>query len=119
MIGMVTRLVDQKGLDLVAHVMEEILQMELQFVVLGTGDARYENMLKHFRWKYPHKLSGNIYFDNNLAKGYMLPRYVLDASQSLSLGIGQLLALRYGSLPIRELVVLKTPFKLTMNILRR
>lgn len=101
MVGMVTRLVDQKGLDLVAHVMEEMLQMELQFVVLGTGDAKYENMLKHFRWKYPHKLSANLYFDNGLAKRiYAASDMFLMPSKFEPCGIGQLLALRYGSLPI-------------------
>ncbi|NLZ47842.1 MAG: glycogen synthase GlgA [Clostridiales bacterium] len=101
MVAMVSRLDDQKGLDLVAYVMEEILQMELQFVVLGTGNSKYENMFRHFAWKYPHKVSANIYFDNNLAKRiYAASDMFLMPSKFEPCGIGQLLALRYGSLPI-------------------
>lgn len=101
MIGMVTRLVDQKGLDLVACVLEEILQMEIQLVVLGTGDSKYEDMFKHFAWKYPNKVSAHIYFNNTLAKRiYASSDMFLMPSKFEPCGIGQLLALRYGTLPI-------------------
>lgn len=52
MLGIVSRLTDQKGLDLVECVMEEICQDGLQFVILGTGEAKYENMFRHYAWKY-------------------------------------------------------------------
>jgi starch synthase len=101
MIGMVTRLVDQKGLDLLEHVIEDLLQMEIQLVVLGTGDSKYENMMKHFAWKYPNKVSANIYFNNTLAKRiYASSDMFLMPSKFEPCGIGQLLALRYGTLPI-------------------
>ena len=100
-IGMVTRLVDQKGLDLIEFVIEEMLQMDIQLVVLGTGDQKYENMLKHFTWKYPNKVSAHIYFNNTLAKRiYASSDMFLMPSKFEPCGIGQLLALRYGTLPI-------------------
>lgn len=68
MIGIISRLVKQKGLDLIAHVFEELLQQKVQIVVIGTGDQDYENMFKHFAWKYPEKVSANILFDSGLAK---------------------------------------------------
>ena len=51
MIGIVSRLTDQKGLDLVQCVMDEICTEDVQLVVLGTGDERYENMFGHYDWK--------------------------------------------------------------------
>jgi starch synthase len=51
MIGIVSRLTDQKGFDLIAYVMDELCQDAVQFVILGTGEERYENMFRHFEWK--------------------------------------------------------------------
>ena len=112
-IGMVSRLVDQKGLDLVAHVIEEILGMELQIVVLGTGDKKYEDMFNHFAWKYPQKVSANICFNNALSKQiYAGADMFLMPSKFEPCGIGQLLALRYGTIPIvRETGGLKDTVK--------
>jgi starch synthase len=101
MIGIVSRLVSQKGLDLIACLLEEILEMDIQLVVLGTGDADYENMFKYYAQRYPEKLSANIFFDNTLAKKiYASTDMFLMPSKFEPCGIGQLLALRYGSLPI-------------------
>ncbi|MDE6814927.1 MAG: glycogen synthase, partial [Lachnospiraceae bacterium] len=55
MIGIVSRLTDQKGFDLIAYVMDELCQSNVQIVVLGTGEERYENMFRHFDWKYNNK----------------------------------------------------------------
>ena len=55
MIGIVSRLTDQKGFDLIAYVMDELCQDAIQLVILGTGDERYENMFRHFDWKYHGK----------------------------------------------------------------
>ncbi len=55
MIGIVSRLTDQKGFDLIAYVMDELCQDAVQIVALGTGDEQYENMFRHFAWKYPEK----------------------------------------------------------------
>lgn len=101
MIGLVTRLVKQKGLDLVAYVLEQLLQQEIQIVVLGTGDIEYENMFRYFAGKYPEKVSANILFDNNLAKKvYASCDMFLMPSIFEPCGIGQLIALRYGTIPI-------------------
>ncbi|NYC93824.1 ADP-glucose type glycogen/starch synthase [Clostridium acetobutylicum] len=101
MIGIVSRLVSQKGLDLISCVLEDLLQDGIQLVVLGTGDAKYENMFKYFAWKYPNKLSANIQFNNSLAqKIYGASDMFLMPSKFEPCGIGQLIALRYGSLPI-------------------
>ena len=59
-IGIVSRLTDQKGLDLVQCVMDEICTEDVQLVVLGTGDERYENMFRHYDWKYNDRVSANI-----------------------------------------------------------
>ena len=67
LIGIVSRLTDQKGFDLVAYVMDELCQDNVQIVVLGTGEERYENMFRHFAWKYQGKVSANIFYDNALS----------------------------------------------------
>ena len=67
MIGIISRLVDQKGFDLVAHVMDELCQDDIQLVVLGTGEEQYENMFRHFDWKYSDKVSANIYYSEELS----------------------------------------------------
>lgn len=61
-IGVVSRLTDQKGFDLVAYVMDELCQDNIQLMVLGTGEEQYENMFRHFAWKYPGKVSAQIYY---------------------------------------------------------
>ena len=67
MIGLISRLTDQKGLDLIAEVMEQIVDDNTQFVVIGTGDERYENMFRHYAWKYPNKVSANIYYADEMS----------------------------------------------------
>lgn len=52
MIGLISRLTDQKGLDLINYVIERIVDDYTQLVVIGTGDSQYENMFRHFAWKY-------------------------------------------------------------------
>lgn len=100
-IGIVSRLVDQKGFDLISHILEDLLQDGVQIVVLGTGDLQYENMFKYFAYKYPNKLSANIQFDNSLAqKIYAGSDMFLMPSLFEPCGIGQLIALRYGTIPI-------------------
>lgn len=113
MIGMVTRLAGQKGIDLVAHIIEELLQLDLQFVVLGNGEQKYEEMFKYYADVYPNKLSANITFNNTLAKRiYAASDMFLMPSLFEPCGIGQLIALKYGSLPIvRETGGLKDTVK--------
>ena len=66
-IGVVSRLTDQKGFDLVAYVMDELCQDNIQLIVLGTGEERYENMFRHFAWKYQGKVSAQIYYSEAVA----------------------------------------------------
>ncbi len=115
LIGIVSRLVSSKGLDLIAHVMEELLAQNVQLVVLGTGEARFEHMFREAAWRYPHKVSANIAFSDTLAhKIYAGSDMFLMPSRFEPCGIGQLIALRYGSIPIvREVGGLKdtvTPY---------
>ncbi|MCM1045600.1 MAG: glycogen synthase GlgA [Candidatus Gastranaerophilales bacterium] len=101
MIGIVSRLTDQKGLDLIAYVMDELCQDDIQLVVLGTGDERYENMFRHFDWKYSEKVSANIYYSDPLShKIYASCDAFLMPSLFEPCGLSQLMALRYGTVPI-------------------
>ena len=101
MIGMVTRLVSQKGLDLVAHVMKEILDLNVQFVLLGTGDEKYHNTFNYYSITYPQRCSVKLVFDNTLAQRiYAASDLFLMPSEFEPCGIGQLISLRYGTLPL-------------------
>ena len=101
MIGLVSRLTDQKGLDLIAYVMDELCQDDIQFVVLGTGEERYENMFRHFDWKYGDKVAANIYYSDALShKIYAACDAYLMPSLFEPCGLSQLIALRYGTVPI-------------------
>lgn len=101
MIGIVSRLTDQKGFDLIAYVMDELCQDDVQIVVLGTGEERYENMFRHFDWKYGDKVSANIFYSDNLShKIYAACDAFLMPSLFEPCGLSQLMALRYGTVPI-------------------
>ena len=102
MVAMVTRLVQPKGMDLIVRMMDEILQHEdIQFVVLGTGDKEYEDWLKGLAWRFPNKVSVNIYFSNELAmRIYASANIFLMPSDYEPCGIGQLIAMRYGAIPV-------------------
>ncbi|MBR5248029.1 MAG: glycogen synthase GlgA [Lachnospiraceae bacterium] len=101
MIGLVSRLTDQKGLDLIAHVMDELCQDDIQLVVLGTGEERYENCFRHYDWKYADKVSANIYYSDALShKVYAACDAFLMPSLFEPCGLSQLMSLRYGTLPI-------------------
>ena len=101
LIGIVSRLTDQKGFDLIAYVMDEMCQDAVQFAVLGTGNEQYENMFRHFAWKYSGKVSAQIYYSDALSrKIYAGSDAFLMPSQFEPCGLSQLMALRYGTLPI-------------------
>ena len=101
MIGLVSRLTDQKGLDLIACVMDELCQDAVQFVILGTGEERYENMFRHFDWKYGKDVSANIFYSEELShKIYASCDAFLMPSLFEPCGLSQLMSLRYGTLPI-------------------
>ncbi|MCY6483869.1 glycogen synthase GlgA [Clostridium aestuarii] len=100
-IGIVSRLVKQKGLELIAFIIEELLSMDVQLVLLGTGEEDYEDLFKYYSTIYPSKLSSNIFFDNVLAeKIYAGADMFLMPSLFEPCGISQLISLRYGTVPI-------------------
>ena len=101
MIGLVSRLTDQKGLDLVDRAMNDIMTDGTQFVILGTGDRRYEDMFRYYQGIHPAKLSANIYFSDELSHQiYAASDAILVPSRFEPCGLTQLMALRYGALPI-------------------
>lgn len=108
-IAVISRLVNQKGFDLVEHVLDEILALDLQLIVLGTGEQKYENLFRDAAQYYPQKVSANITFDETLAhKIYAGADMFLMPSLFEPCGLSQMIALRYGTIPIvREIGGLK------------
>ena len=100
-ISMVSRLVSHKGLDLVTAVLEEFLQDDVQVVILGTGEAYFEDYFRYLARKYPDKLSANIVFNGDLSrKIYSGSDVFLMPSKSEPCGLSQMIACRYGTVPI-------------------
>ena len=101
MIGIVSRMTDQKGFDLIQRVLEELLGDEIQIVLLGTGDWAYEESFRYFAGKYPDKVSANFYYSEPLSRRiYAASDAFLMPSLFEPCGLSQLIALRYGSVPI-------------------
>lgn len=101
MLGIVSRLTDQKGLDLVDYVIEEICSEDTQFVILGTGDPKYENLFRHYEWKYHGRVSASIYYNNERShRIYAACDAFLMPSLFEPCGLSQLMSLRYGTVPI-------------------
>ncbi len=101
MIGVVSRLTDQKGFDLIAYMMDEMCQDAIQLVVLGTGEEQYENMFRHFAWKYDKKVAACIYYSEEMShKIYASSDVFLMPSLFEPCGLSQLMSLRYGTVPI-------------------
>ncbi len=101
MIGVVSRLTDQKGFDLVECVIEELCDTDVQLVILGTGDPKYENLFRYYEWKYHGRVSSNIYYNNERAhKIYAACDAFLMPSLFEPCGLSQLISLRYGTVPI-------------------
>lgn len=101
MISIISRLVDQKGIELVGQAMDELMKKDIQLVVLGTGDGRYEHLFKYYAYKHPDKVSANILFDDTLAqKIYASSDMFLMPSLFEPCGLGQLFAMAYGTVPI-------------------
>lgn len=102
LIGIVSRLTDQKGFDLVAYMMDEMLStMDVQFVVLGTGENQYEGMFHYFQSKYPDKISAYIgYSEEKAHEIYASCDAFLMPSLFEPCGLSQMMAMRYGTLPI-------------------
>jgi starch synthase len=102
LIGLISRLDPQKGLDLIERVLEEILVTEdVQFVILGSGFEKYENFFKYLANKYPDKISTTIGYNAELAqKIYAGSDMFLMPSLFEPCGLSQLISLRYGTIPI-------------------
>ena len=101
MIGIVSRLTDQKGFDLIDYVIEEICAEDTQLVVLGTGEEKYEHLFRHFAWKYSNRVSANIFYSNERShRIYAACDAFLMPSLFEPCGLSQLMSLRYGTVPI-------------------
>ena len=101
LIAMVSRLTKQKGLDLVQHVIEQMMREDVGFVLLGTGDAEYENYFRDAWHKWGGRANGIIKFDESLAhKIYAGCDLFLMPSRFEPCGLSQMISLRYGTLPI-------------------
>ncbi|MBI4655041.1 MAG: glycogen synthase GlgA [Nitrospirae bacterium] len=101
LIGMVSRLSAQKGLDITAQAMDGIIKLGAQVVILGKGDEPFHRILLDLQKKYSGQLSVTIGFDNALAhKIYAGSDVFLMPSKYEPCGLGQLIALRYGTIPI-------------------
>ena len=101
-VGMVTRIVEQKGFDLILQVFDDIISSNnIQFILLGSGDKTYIEGLQLLEKKYPHKIKLNIGYDSTV------PNYIYAGSDVFLMpsryepcGLGQMIALKYGTLPI-------------------
>ena len=101
MIGLISRLTDQKGLDLINAVMDGLVDEFTQLVVIGTGEPQYENMFRHYAWKYPNRVSANICYSDDLAhKLYAAADAFLMPSRFEPCGLTQMISFRYGTVPI-------------------
>jgi starch synthase len=101
LIGVISRLADQKGFDLIAEAIEEITALDLQMVVLGTGQKKYHDLLQSIAAGYPEKIGVQLSFDNDLAHKieagcdmFLMP------SKYEPCGLNQLYSFRYGTIPI-------------------
>lgn len=100
-IGIISRLADQKGFDLIAEMADEIMRLELQIVLLGTGDRKYHDMFGELQRKYPKKIAVFLEFNNQLA-------HLIEAGSDMFLmpsryepcGLNQMYSLKYGTIPI-------------------
>ena len=114
MIAIVSRLVSHKGLDLVSKIIEQVLQEDVQLVVVGTGDQRYIDYYKYLENKYPTKVRAFVdkYSIELARKAYGASDIFLMPSKIEPCGISQMIASRYGSVPIvREVGGLKDTIK--------
>jgi starch synthase len=99
--GFIGRLVDQKGLDLLSEIIDYLIMYDTQFVLLGTGDPKYEKIFEDLNNKYPSRMAVKITFDIELAQRiYAGCDMFLMPSRYEPCGLGQMYSLRYGTIPI-------------------
>ncbi|MFA6688474.1 MAG: glycogen synthase [Sphaerochaetaceae bacterium] len=100
-LGIVSRLTDQKGLDLVDRIMDKLCFRGIGLIVLGTGDRHFENMFRYYQDKFPCQVSARIMYSDDLAhRIYAGVDALLVPSAFEPCGLTQLIALRYGTVPI-------------------
>ena len=100
-LSMVTRLAGHKGIDILCYVLRRLLEREVQLVIVGTGEAKYEHALLSVANEYPGKFSMNLRFDPALAsRVYAGSDIYLMPSKSEPCGLSQLIAMHYGTIPI-------------------
>ncbi|HEV3141236.1 MAG TPA: glycogen synthase GlgA [Vicinamibacterales bacterium] len=101
LIGMVSRMVDQKGFDLLAEVADELPQLDASFVILGTGEARYQTMWTTLAAEHPDRIGARIGFDEELAHLIEAGADIfLMPSQFEPCGLNQMYSMRYGTVPV-------------------
>lgn len=101
LIGMVTRLAAHKGIDLVEQVLDGIVKLGAQVVVLGTGEPRFEEMFRQAQYRHPGMIAASITFSSDLAsKIYAASDIFLMPSKSEPCGLSQMVAMRYGAVPV-------------------
>ncbi len=99
--ALISRLVDQKGLDILSEIIDYMLLYDVQFVLLGTGDPKYEKRFKGIASEYPGNTSINITFDVDLAQRiYAGSDFFLMPSLYEPCGLGQMYSMRYGTIPV-------------------
>jgi starch synthase len=101
LLGMVSRLADQKGIDLLAEIMEDLMKLNVGVVLLGTGELKYHELFNSITQKYPRKAGIQLCYDNNLAHKieagcdmFLMP------SKYEPCGLNQIYSLRYGTIPV-------------------
>lgn len=100
-LAMVTRLASHKGIDILCYILRRLLERELQLVIVGTGEAKYEHALNSVASEYPGKFSMNLRFDSALAsRVYAGADMYLMPSRSEPCGLSQLIAMHYGTVPV-------------------
>lgn len=101
LIAFISRLTEQKGLDLLVHILEELLCEDIQFVALGVGERKYEDAFRYFQGVMPDKASACITFDLPLSSRlYAGADMLLMPSRFEPCGLSQMIAMRYGTVPI-------------------
>jgi len=101
LIGMVSRLADQKGFDILSAAMPELMKLDVGFVILGSGESKYQKLLEDLQRRYPEKISVNIVFDDALS--HMIEAgcdMLLMPSKYEPCGLNQIYSLKYGTVPV-------------------
>ena len=100
-LSMVTRLASHKGIDILCYILRRLLERDIQLVIVGTGEAKYEHALRSVAAEYPGKFSMNLRFDSALAsRVYAGSDLYLMPSRSEPCGLSQLIAMHYGAVPV-------------------